>query len=74
MSSVVETVRVAASPGSVVSITLGVGEGRPEARAGLDHDLVATFDEFAHTRGTDRDAVLVVLDLGGIPTFMCLLN
>ena len=42
-----------------------VGERRPDTRTGLDHDLVATLDEFVHPGGADRDAVLVVLDLGG---------
>ena len=44
---------------------VGVGDGRADARAGLDEDLVARADKLVHTRWRDRDPVLVVLDLFG---------
>src|SRR5690606_26858923 len=44
---------------------LGVGHRRRSARPGLHEDLMTCGDEIMHARRCERDAVLVVLDLGG---------
>ncbi len=42
-----------------------VGDGRAEARSGLDGDVVARGHQFVDARGRQGDTVLVVLDLAG---------
>ena len=53
--------------GGLIGAVVGADAG---ARAGLDHDLVAVGDIFAHRAGRQADAVFVVLDFLGQPTRM----
>ena len=57
-------VGVGDDPGTL-RLVLGVADRRALAGAVLDHDLVAVLAELAHAGGSDGDAVLVGLDLGG---------
>jgi hypothetical protein len=44
---------------------VAVLDRRADARAALDHDVMAVLVQLADPRGRQRDAVLIGLDLGG---------